>query len=118
MPASPWPEVPVNLGGDVGEGSLFAVYPSPKGAPAVIDGVSVGTVNEVMELERERVVAREHIRLFSRYCGWAPGQLQREVDSGVWYVASVAGELVLGEPQTLYHTVMERLGVQVGGDGA
>jgi putative transcriptional regulator len=49
------------------------------------------------------------VRVFAGYAGWAPGQLEAEVDGGFWYVVdSQPGDLVDAEPAALWRTVLRR----------
>jgi putative transcriptional regulator len=49
------------------------------------------------------------VRVFAGYAGWAPGQLEAEVDGGFWYVVdSEPGDLVDAEPAALWRTVLRR----------
>lgn len=60
-------------------------------------GVYCGGLGRLTELARRGSLARpDRVRFFCGYCGWEPGQLEREVHQGVWYVASASAELILG----------------------
>ena len=49
------------------------------------------------------------VRVFAGYAGWAPGQLEGEVDGGFWYVVdSEPGDLVAADPPALWRTVLRR----------
>ena len=49
------------------------------------------------------------LRLFSGYAGWAPGQLDEEVEANGWFVVpALAADLFLSEPGDLWRTVLRR----------
>ena len=49
------------------------------------------------------------VRVFAGYAGWAPGQLEAEVDGGFWYIVdSEPGDLVDAEPARLWRSVLRR----------
>ena len=49
------------------------------------------------------------VRVFAGYAGWAPGQLEGEVDGGFWYIVdSEPGDLVAADPPALWRTVLRR----------
>lgn len=49
------------------------------------------------------------LRLFSGYAGWAPGQLDGEIDAGGWFVLAAAeGDAFTADVETLWHDVLER----------
>lgn len=54
-------------------------------------------------------------RWYCRYAGWAPGQLQAEIDKGVWFTAAASKDMILHpccliNGQQHWHTVMQRMG--------
>jgi putative transcriptional regulator len=53
-------------------------------------------------------------RWFTRYAGWAPGQLQHECAGGVWFTAAAGrGVILASEHETgrvLWHKVLELMG--------
>ncbi len=51
------------------------------------------------------------VRLFSGYSGWAPEQLEAEVDEGAWFVLdAVASDVFCVEADRLWHDVLRRQG--------
>ena len=63
---------------------LFRADTPPEDAIQVLDGVYLGTNEELLRklLGRERPM--EGLRIFIGYSGWGPGQLQVEVARGDW----------------------------------
>lgn len=55
--------------------------------------------------------AVERIRVFAGHAGWAPGQLEAEVDAGGWFVCEADPEDALTpEPDALWSFVLRRQG--------
>lgn len=53
----------------------------------------------------------EALRLFTGYSGWGAGQLDAEIDSGVWYVLeSMTDDVLCVDPDSLWRNVMKRQG--------
>lgn len=49
------------------------------------------------------------LRVFAGYAGWAPGQLEDEVDEGSWYVVEgEARDPFSGDPASLWRAVLRR----------
>lgn len=49
------------------------------------------------------------LRVFAGYAGWAPGQLEDEVDEGAWIVVDAReSDLISPQPETLWREVMRR----------
>lgn len=49
------------------------------------------------------------LRLFAGYAGWAPGQLEHEVELGAWFPVEAAAEDVFtADPDGLWHAVLRR----------
>ncbi len=79
-------EVPLLWGGPVGQDCLH-VLSGPDGDAdtvlPVLPGVHFGGG---MELVRRIFQKQGQLRFFLGYSGWAPGQLQEELDAEAWYV--------------------------------
>lgn len=53
----------------------------------------------------------DRCRVFAGHAGWAPGQLEGEIDEGAWFVTPrLPGDLFGDEADQLWLTVLERLG--------
>lgn len=51
------------------------------------------------------------LRVFSGCAGWSPGQLEREVEEGSWWVVdSLPGDAFSAEPERLWRQVLRRQG--------
>lgn len=49
------------------------------------------------------------LRIFAGYAGWGPGQLEREVEEGAWYVVdSEPGDVSSPAPEHLWRAVLRR----------
>ena len=75
---------PLYLGGDVERSSLHVVHgvPGLEGSLEVVSGVRVGGVDAAAEAVREGRASAGDFKFLHGYCGWAPGQLDREFRSG------------------------------------
>ena len=60
------------------------------------------------------LVVRIHLLTGFVGAGWGPGQLEQEVEAGVWYLASCSKRFVLKQciqlPKPLWNEVMEHMG--------
>jgi putative transcriptional regulator len=71
---------------------------------------AVGTVDLSGDPDklRESVVA---VRVFAGYAGWAPGQLEREIEGGSWFVFdALPGDAFVNRPDDLWPMVLRRQG--------
>lgn len=51
------------------------------------------------------------LRLFAGYAGWAPGQLEEEIESGSWFTFSaLPGDSFMSRPEDLWGLVLRRQG--------
>jgi putative transcriptional regulator len=54
-------------------------------------------------------VALESLRVFAGYAGWAPGQLEAEVDQGAWFVVALdPSDPFVDAPEQLWRDVLRR----------
>lgn len=79
---------------------------------ALTDGVRWGGDFDVIrDLAQRGAASSDDLRFFLGYAGWSPGQLEMEVDAGGWLLTSSTADLVFsGTPDTLWRTVMQRMG--------
>ena len=86
---------PIFFGGPVATQGLFALFESAKySAPAVpmMPGIYLAVLPDSVDALVSKPPAK--IRFFSGYSGWAPGQLQAELDRGDWYVVDADAKTV------------------------
>jgi putative transcriptional regulator len=48
------------------------------------------------------------------YAGWAPGQLEAEIQGNGWLHCAADAELIFGEPESKYEKAMRKLGIAPG----
>ena len=113
----------VYFGGDVKSASstLMAMHPFDEtiipGAQKVVEGVYCNGKWFELNGDNGPAVALDapKYKFFAQYAGWAPGQLERELDTNdVWIAAACAPELVLKQviqlPKPLWREVLELMG--------
>ena len=85
-----------------------------KDCTTIIDGVYAGGLPDALEKVKGNEIDGESLRFFSGYSGWGPGQLQNEVNLGVWYVAAGSTDLITSHcvklKRPLYRQVLEMMG--------
>jgi putative transcriptional regulator len=55
------------------------------------------------------VAALGSLRIFAGYAGWGPGQLEKELADGAWYVVdSEPGDVSVPRPESLWRAVLRR----------
>jgi len=103
---------PMYFGGPVEAGSVRVLIgtdtPLP-GATAVTDGVAL--VNDVGVLRMSLMDrAPEELRFFAGYAGWAPGQLEKELDRGDWHVRERYRDVLFDDtPETMWRELIEEV---------
>lgn len=86
---------PIFFGGPVAQQGLFALFQSAKySGPAVpmLPGIYLAVLPDSVDA----LVSKppEKVRFFSGYSGWAPGQLQAEIERGDWLVVDADAKTV------------------------
>ena len=78
----------------------------------VMDGVFWGgDFDAIKELMLSGELQPGNIRLFVGYSGWAEGQLNSEMESKSWIVASAKKDLLFSEkPELLWSSILESMG--------
>ncbi|MDR4494484.1 MAG: YqgE/AlgH family protein [Nitrospirales bacterium] len=104
----------VFAGGPVQTNSLLILYRLPQeveGTHPVLDGVYLGGNMETLERILESPPRQETFRAFMGYSGWAPGQLENEMETGSWLTMPAVPELVFKPNATqLWTDVIRQFG--------
>jgi putative transcriptional regulator len=80
---------------------------SPDGWQQIIG--PLGVIDMGRELSDVRALDR--VRVFAGYAGWGPGQLEREIEEGAWYVLDAdPNDALSSEPGGLWRFVLRRQG--------
>lgn len=115
--------VPASQGGKHAEGEPGAAAQGGEGGPADDDGGeeerdgplgwrrvhgAIGLVD--LEAPPELLAAElGSLRIFAGYAGWGPGQLEKELSDGAWYVVeSEPGDVSSPSPERLWRSVLRR----------
>jgi putative transcriptional regulator len=106
------------VGGPVGRSGIVGLARAGRPVEPSDDGWTpvLGPFGMV-DLERrpdDLVPSPECVRLFSGHAGWAPGQLEREIELGGWFVVGAEpDDLFTDDPAELWSTVLLRQGAPV-----
>lgn len=96
--ASPLAERPLYFGGPVDTQRLIALYrdngPQPRESLAVADGLWLSQSVPLIDTLLGKPPSA--FKLFAGFAGWAPGQLEREIARGDWYLLPLDEEAVFG----------------------
>ncbi len=91
------------FGGPVSRQTLIVLFqsdeePKAEGAVRVFGNVYFSMSNETLA----EVFARKRpvFKIYSGYAGWAPGQLEREIDRGDWLFGKAAGFVIFEKEPT------------------
>lgn len=100
------PDQPVHVGGPVGTGSLVVLgeLSDPSAASKQVLG-PVGVVDPEGDAEVLRV------RVFAGHAGWAPGQLEAELEAEAWTVEEAEPDHVFSD-EDLWACILQRRGGQ------
>lgn len=102
---------PIFVGGPVQPESLVVLgeFIDPDKAAWIVTA-DVGLVSASTDLE-ELPAAVKRGRVYAGYSGWAPGQLEGELEEDAWIIeAPFPAELFPDEPAELWSSVLERMG--------
>jgi putative AlgH/UPF0301 family transcriptional regulator len=72
------------------------------------------SLENLLRLKKSMNMKPDFISLIRFVAGWGPGQLEREVAMGVWYLASSSKDVILKHcirlPKPLWREVLEYMG--------
>ena len=88
---------PVYVGGPVTIEAVMALLQSrtePHPGTHVVGDVYVVSTRPDLEAAFAAVMVPSKLRVFLGYCGWSPGQLEKEVARGGWYIFDGSEQLI------------------------
>ncbi len=102
----------VFVGGPVESSAIVALGVGAPPAPDDSWTTIVGDLRAVdLTADPDESEGIETIRVFAGYAGWAPGQLDDEVEAGGWFVIDAeASDVLTDEPDLLWRRVLVRQG--------
>ena len=105
----------VYLGGPVALGTIIALALTPVGDPSHEPPEGVQRVADRLAtidlaIDPAAVVGSiDGLRVWSGYAGWAPGQLEGEIDAGGWFVVDAdPTDVATSDPEHLWRDVLAR----------
>ncbi len=110
---------PIFFGGPVAPQGLFAVFQADRfsgAAVRMLPGLYLAVVPDSIDALLNNPPPK--IRFFSGYSGWAPGQLQAELDRGDWLVVDADAETVFQKDTSRLWQDMVRRASAVRADAA
>jgi putative transcriptional regulator len=116
LPDLPYSEMPVYIGGPVGEDTLHFIHRCPE---KIEDGIEIGdgvfwggNFETVKNLVTNYQLTENEIKFFAGYSGWTPKQLDNEITEDTWIVSDKCSpELVFThDEQNMWKQVVIGLG--------
>ena len=105
-------ETTVWVGGPVSPGSVIvlAEFDDPSSAAMIVEG-DLGFVPAEIDDRDAFVAAVRRVRIFAGHAGWAPGQLESELEEDSWILEPArSGDVFTAEPDALWSRVLRRKG--------
>lgn len=108
---------PLYLGGPVGLDGLLVVHSdaSLPGAVEVVRGIATSGLREVVRRVEDGQMRADECKFYCGYSGWSPGQLQEEIDGGVWYTCASCTELIMQDCANADESLVRKLLFLMGG---
>jgi putative transcriptional regulator len=116
VPEMQYSEMPVFIGGPVGNDTLHFIHCVPDkidGGIELAEGVFWGgDFESIKDLMSNYQLSDKEIKFFVGYSGWTPGQLDAEIGDGAWIVTDKYDPRMLfnHEDQNLWKEVVKGLG--------
>ena len=106
----------VHYGGPVDPGRVFVLHTTDyrgEGTQVIADGIALSGNPGILRAIGAGTGPRRAL-LFLSYSGWAPGQLEREIEAGGWIVARADPALVFDDDhETKWERAMGRRGIDL-----
>jgi putative transcriptional regulator len=108
---------PAYRGGPVEETGVLALLRSaaaPEEAANVLEDVYAATGERLLSESVSAEKGPEVFRVYLGYCGWAPDQLEMEIEAGAWRVIDGTADLVFDrEPATLWRRLFQKINLRM-----
>jgi putative transcriptional regulator len=108
---------PVYLGGPVAITAAQALLRKPQRteqATPILADLYVTGKKELIEKSITSRLGPSHFRLYLGSAGWAPGQLEREIEQGAWLVLPGRSQIVFDrDPDSLWSRLSQQLHLQI-----
>lgn len=104
---------PLYVGGPVMTDNLFCIHNhgNSKGSVKLLPGIFVGFDNVLLALIEHKAIESLRYKFFIGYSGWAPGQLEMELEKKMWLVAHADPSLIFNTPaDELWKAAVRNLG--------
>ena len=103
---------PVSQQGAVCLAQPWSETEEPPGWRRIFDSVGLLNLDTPIELAEG---AYRSLRIFAGYAGWDAGQLEQELQLGMWHVVpALAADVFTTEPEDLWRHVLRRQGGELG----
>jgi len=105
----------VYYGGPVATTQMFYIHQL---SPDILEGSEEilpdlywgGKYSDLVELIKSGAVSLDKVKFYIGYSGWAPGQLEGEIDRNFWVIDETDAEEVLGDTTDLWKRKLQNLG--------
>lgn len=108
---------PIFVGGPVEERSLIALARSSAksdDSPTILRDVHLVSDLGLLQHMLKSAAGPDKFRLYAGYAGWAPEQLEEEVDAGAWHIFPGNANIVFdSDPDTLWMRLIKKTETQI-----
>lgn len=108
---------PAYRGGPVEETGVLALLRSavaPEEAANVVEDVYAATGKKLLSESVSAEKGPAVFRVYLGYCGWAPDQLETEIEAGAWRVIDGTADLVFDrDPATLWRRLFQKINLRM-----
>ncbi|MCL2247267.1 MAG: YqgE/AlgH family protein [Lentimicrobiaceae bacterium] len=106
-------DMPVFAGGPVMHQTAFALhnFENCKLSEEILPNVYTGYDELLLALFEHNALPKKNFKFFIGYSGWAPGQLENEINKKMWVVAEGTEDIVLKTPTAkVWEKAVKKLG--------
>jgi len=82
----------------------------PKPTLSVIEDYWLGVDSQLLYKALDNQIKLQKIRIFKGFSSWAPGQLESEINHGLWYILPAQTEQLLSDsPELMWQTLIDQI---------